>query len=162
VATRIDRKWHPRCVAACDGSYMSNLSDTSCSGAFILHCTSTKKEIRGCFTDSSSDSDNYRGEILGAIGATLLIDAALKTRSPANLPPYTPSITLYCNNRGVVIHGNAPSKPLKDGQAQADLLRLLKTYSRAIPANLNYGCTQKGTPTTIYPLNFSHSLNSST
>lgn len=125
-------------VAACDGSYMSTLSDTSCSGAFILHCTSTKKEIRGCFTDSSSDSDNYRGEILGAIGATLLIDTALKTRPLTNTPSSTPTITLYCDNRGVVIHGNAPSKPLKDGQAQADLLRLLKTYSRSIPANLNW------------------------
>eukprot|EP00956_Cyclotella_meneghiniana_P008313 scaffold11103_cov25-Cyclotella_meneghiniana.AAC.3 len=36
-----------------DGSYMKDLSKSACSGAFILHCTSTGQEIRGCFVDSS-------------------------------------------------------------------------------------------------------------
>jgi hypothetical protein len=125
-------------VAACDGSYMPNVSTTGCSGAFILHCTSSKKELRGCFTDSSADSDNYRGEILGAIGATLILDSVLKANSQAQLPLKPPPITLFCDNRGVVIHGNAPSRPLKEGQAQADLLRLLKTYSRNIPTDLHW------------------------
>jgi hypothetical protein len=31
-----------------DGSYMPKLSKTACSGAFILHCKATGKEIKGC------------------------------------------------------------------------------------------------------------------
>eukprot|EP00956_Cyclotella_meneghiniana_P011639 scaffold16376_cov42-Cyclotella_meneghiniana.AAC.4 len=42
-----------------DGSYMKDLSTTACSGAFILHCTNTSKEIKGCFVDSSHQADNY-------------------------------------------------------------------------------------------------------
>jgi hypothetical protein len=33
----------------CDGSYMPDLSTNACSGAFILQCRESKKEIRGCF-----------------------------------------------------------------------------------------------------------------
>ena len=112
---------------------MPDKSNNSCSGAFILHCTDTKKEIKGCFTDASPESDNYRGEILGAIGPLILIDAAIKA-NPAlasTIPPDS-HITFYCDNRGVVLHGNAPNTALKDDQVQSDLLRLLKSYSRSL------------------------------
>eukprot|EP00956_Cyclotella_meneghiniana_P002828 scaffold3322_cov23-Cyclotella_meneghiniana.AAC.1 len=36
-----------------DGSYMSDLSQSACSGAFILHCTESKQEMRGCLVDES-------------------------------------------------------------------------------------------------------------
>jgi hypothetical protein len=120
-------------VVSSDGSYMPDKSNNSCSGAFILHCTDTKKEIKGCFTDASPESDNYRGEILGAIGPLILIDAAIKA-NPAlasTIPPDS-HITFYCDNRGVVLHGNAPNTALKDDQVQSDLLRLLKSYSRSL------------------------------
>lgn len=41
-----------------DGSYMPDLSRTACSGAFILRCRDSGREIRGCFTDNSIASDN--------------------------------------------------------------------------------------------------------
>jgi hypothetical protein len=60
------------------------------------------------------------------------------------------TILLHCDNRGVVLHGNDPHGPLKDGQKQADLVRLLKSYSRlAYPVKLN-GSTSKVTPTITY------------
>ena len=59
-----------------DGSYMPDLSGTACSGTFILQCRDSGREIRGCFTDNSNASDNYRGELLGSIGPLLLLRAA--------------------------------------------------------------------------------------
>jgi hypothetical protein len=56
-----------------DGSYMPDLSRTACSGAFILRCHDTGFEAKGCFTDNSVDSDNYRGELLGSLGPLLLL-----------------------------------------------------------------------------------------
>ena len=121
-------------IVSSDGSYMPDKSTSSCSGAFILHCTDTKKEIKGCFTDSSPESDNYRGEILGTIGPLILIDAAIKSNPTlASTIPQNRRITFYCDNRGVVLHGNTPNSALKDDQVQSDLLRLLKSYSRSIP-----------------------------
>jgi hypothetical protein len=108
-------------------------STSACSGAFILHCTESKTEIKGCFTDSSHDGDNYRGEILGAIGPLILIDAAIQSNPTiASTIPLERRITFYCDNRGIVLHGNSPNEALKDDQVQSDLLRLLKSYSRSI------------------------------
>ena len=121
-------------IVSSDGSYMPDKSTSACSGAFILHCTNTKKEIRGCFTDSSPEGDNYRGEILGTIGPLIIIDAAIKSNpSLASTIPQDRRITFYCDNRGVVLHGNNPTSALKDEQVQSDLLRLLKSYSRNLP-----------------------------
>ena len=68
-----------------DGSYMPKLSKTACSGAFILYCTVTGKEIKGCFCDDSPNSDNYRGELLGGLGPLLLLKAAFSTSAAAGI-----------------------------------------------------------------------------
>jgi hypothetical protein len=123
-----------------DGSYMPDLSCTACSGAFILRCRDSGQEIRGCFTDNSTDSDNYRGELLGSIGPLLLIRAAFMSCHDTSLleDASVSTIQLHCDNRGVVLHGNDPHGPLKDGQKQADLVRLLKSYSRLIPCKTEW------------------------
>eukprot|EP00956_Cyclotella_meneghiniana_P030764 scaffold78445_cov84-Cyclotella_meneghiniana.AAC.1 len=119
-----------------DGSYMKDLSTSACSGAFILHCTNTSKEIKGCFVDSSHQADNYRGEFLGALGPLLLLRAAFMANPQVEAA--SAKIRLYCDNKGVVAHGNKVDEVLKSEQVQADLIRLMKTYSRLIPVQLQW------------------------
>eukprot|EP00956_Cyclotella_meneghiniana_P013315 scaffold19184_cov46-Cyclotella_meneghiniana.AAC.5 len=108
-----------------DGSYMKDLSTSACSGTFILHCTNTLKEIKGCFVDSSHQADNYGGEFLGALGPLLLLRAAFMANPQVDAA--TVKIRLYCENKGVVAHGNKVDEVLKLEQVQADLIRLMKT-----------------------------------
>jgi hypothetical protein len=116
-----------------DGSYMLKLSKTACSGAFILHCTATSKEIKGCFCDNSpnGNGDNYRGELLGGLGPLLLLKAAFSTSAATGMDQATIQLAsqpLYCNNKGVINHGNDPTATLRSEQPQADLIQLLKSY----------------------------------
>jgi hypothetical protein len=71
----------------------------------------------------------------------LLADASVST------------ILLLCDNRSVALHGNDPHSPLKDGQKQADLVRLLKSYYPAITTycSIDNGSTSKATPTITNP-----------
>jgi hypothetical protein len=120
-----------------DGSYMKERSKTACSGAFIIHCTETKREIKGCFVDQARDANNYRGELLGSLGPMLILKAAYESNPDpietalASNPNLT--INLHCDNKGVLTHGNSPFQSLKAEQSQADLIRLLKTYTRELP-----------------------------
>jgi hypothetical protein len=120
---------------------MPGLSKTMCSGAFILHCTETGNEMKGCFVDESDNADNYRGELLGALGPLLLIRAAAIyngiSPDPENLP--TVKVQLHCDNKGIVGHGNNIHSALKQDQKQADLIRLMKTYTRLLPVLIEWG-----------------------
>eukprot|EP00956_Cyclotella_meneghiniana_P021216 scaffold38273_cov70-Cyclotella_meneghiniana.AAC.4 len=114
-----------------DGSYMPKLSKTACSGAFILHCTAKGKEIKGCFCEDSPNGDNYRGELLGSLGPLLLLKASFSTSAATGMDQATiqlASQSLYCDNKGVINHGNDPTATLRSEQPQADLIRLLKSY----------------------------------
>ena len=124
-----------------DGSYMPKLSKTSCSGAFILHCSATGKEIKGCFSDDSPNGDNYRGELLGGLGPLLLLKAALASSAATEIDQATiqlSSQSLYCDNKGVISHGNDPTATLRSEQPQADLIRLLKSYTRELPCKITW------------------------
>ena len=118
-------------TGANDGSYMPQLSSTTCSGAFILNCTKSGSKMSGSFVDESSDATNYRGELLGSLRPLLLIRAAILTHIPPST--FNSTITLHCDNKGVVSHGNSTQVALKQEQEQADLIRLLKSYSRQLP-----------------------------
>jgi hypothetical protein len=124
-----------------DGSYMPKLSKTACSGAFILHCLATGKEIKGCFCDDSPNGDNYRGELLGGLGPLLLLKAAFSTSTATGVDQATiqlSSQSLYCDNKGVISHGNEPTAILRSKQPQADLIRLLKSYTRELPCKITW------------------------
>jgi hypothetical protein len=120
---------------------MPDLDSHACSGAFIMRCRQTNQEIRGCFTNKAQNADNYRGELLGALGPLLLIKAAVESNRPlfsfSNAPP---TVNLHCDNRGVILHGNDPNLSIKDGQVHADLVRLLKLkqYSHHSPLTINW------------------------
>jgi hypothetical protein len=124
-----------------DGSYMPKLSKEACSGAFILHCQDTKQEIKGCFVDHSPNSDNYRGELLGGVGSLLVLKTALSNHhslSQATARLRLLSQSILCDNKGVISHGNEPSTALRSEQAQADLIRLLKSYALDLPCKIEW------------------------
>ena len=106
-----------------DGSYMVDLDHTSCSAAFLIYCRTTGNTAIGSVAERSDAADNYRGEILGALMIQLVLRAATAGR---NLP--YKKATVFCDNRGVVLHGNRPRASLPEKQAQADVLRCLKQY----------------------------------
>jgi len=109
--------------------------------AFILHCQDTKQEIKGCFVDNSPNSDNYRGELLGGVGSLLVLKTALSNHhssSPATARLRLLSQSILCDNKGVISHGNEPSTALRSEQAQADLIRLLKSYALDLPCKVEW------------------------
>eukprot|EP00956_Cyclotella_meneghiniana_P012521 scaffold17820_cov42-Cyclotella_meneghiniana.AAC.3 len=100
------------------------------------HCTESKQEMRGCLVDESHQADNYRGEFLGALGPLLLLRAAFMANPQVHCSHIR--LELYCDNKGGVTHGNQVDAVLKADQVQADLIRLMKTYTRLIPAQLQW------------------------
>ena len=50
--------------------------------------------------------------------------------------PTTTTIELHCDNKGVISHGSDPLSALKAEQKQADLIRLLKIYTRDLPCKI--------------------------
>ena len=92
------------------------------------YCTRLKRTAKCVVVERSCDASNYRGEILGAIVAQLIIQAA----SHGSSAQYQ-SVKIYCDNHGVLSHGSNPSSSLGEKQAQADLLRCLKQLVRENP-----------------------------
>jgi hypothetical protein len=111
-----------------DGSYMPKVHPNVCAGAVLIVCRRTKQRASCTVVEHHKAADNYRGELLAALLAQLILRAAT---SRASLP-YKP---LRCDsdNMGVVIHGNHPSRPLKADQVQADVLRVFKYLVRTNP-----------------------------
>jgi hypothetical protein len=87
-----------------NGSYMPHLANNICSCAVVIHCQHTGYYADMIYMERSSkaSADNYRAEILGGVGAQLLVKAAATGRHVAGA--HTPGYS--CNNLGVVIHGN--------------------------------------------------------
>ena len=114
-----------------DGSYMPKISQTVCAATFVLHCPLQEKYAHGTWVEKTTrkDADNYRAEILGGVGAQLVVKAALQDRSPSHCmePRYG------CDNLGVVSHGNQPRRSMLERQAQADILRIFKRLISSSP-----------------------------
>jgi len=104
-----------------DGSYMPLLSKKACSAAFMILDTHTNNRAKGVVAERSDNADNYRAEILGGLMVQLVLRAASQNRAS----PYAP-VRIDCDNDGVVKHGNAPGRKLKEKQAQSDILRCFK------------------------------------
>ena len=66
-------------VIVSDGSYKSLVAQDVCSCAFAVHCKVQGKTAHRTLvekTDPQQMADNYRGELLGSLGAQLVIPAA--------------------------------------------------------------------------------------
>lgn len=116
-----------------DGSYMSHVSTEVCSAAVMIRCSITQKQAKISVAEKSRCADNYRGEILGGLVIQLILRAASARRSS----PYHPA-DIYCDNMGVISHGNDPSRPLQEKQSQADVLRSYKQLIIENPFDVRY------------------------
>jgi hypothetical protein len=104
-----------------DGSYMKEISPDICLATVMILCTITGSLCKCTIVEKSTSAGSYRGEILGAILAQLILHAAAQ----GQMGPY-PVIMEDCNNLGIVWHGNKPQWPLSTTQLQADVLKILK------------------------------------
>ncbi len=104
-----------------DGSYMPHLANNICAYAVMIYCTHTDQYTEMTWVEKStkSSANNYWAEILGGIGAQLIIKAAITGRGVAGHQ----ALRIGCNNMGVVRHGNSPLWSMLERQPQADILR---------------------------------------
>jgi hypothetical protein len=117
-----------------DGSYMKKVSPKVCSMALKMRCRVTGQQLKCSWVEMSHAADNYRGELLGAVCCSLLLKAAAS--SPAAYPKAP--VARHCDNMGVIKHGNRLYGTLRDKQAQADLIRLIRSIDESLPFRCQY------------------------
>lgn len=122
-------------IAVHDGSFMPDRSEEVCSAAVVFFCMKTGKMATVTVAERTSAkvASNYRGELLGALLLTLILRAA----SLDDTVTY-PDMVAYCDNKGVVIHGNNCTRSLSEKQAQADLVGTFRRVSSRLPFCLKY------------------------
>ena len=129
-----------------DRSYMKEVATDICSAAVMIYCTRSAMKCTCTIAEISPSASSYRGEILGAILAQLILRAA----STGTMGPF-PVLNEDCDNNGVVLHGNDFTKPLPASQKQADVLRVMKGYYLDTCSQLS---SFMFNPTQIIPRNF--------
>jgi hypothetical protein len=122
-------------IIAHDGSYMPHLSNNTCSAAVVFLCTKTGKlgAYTVCEKTDEYTASNYRGELLGGLIATHLLVTAVNY---TNISPN--NVLIYCDNMGVVQHGNNPIKHLSEKQSQADVLAPFRLNLTSLAPNITY------------------------
>jgi hypothetical protein len=107
-----------------DGSYMPDLDPTRCAAAVVFLCRHTGKlaSVTHCETTAEDTASNYRGELIGGALATLVLLAVEELNPSQKAPP----CHIYCDNLGVVTHGNLPYRSLPEKQVQMDILSLFR------------------------------------
>ena len=118
-------------VAVHDGSYMKEVNPRVCSAAYMIRCSATGLRAKGTVAEWSESADNYRAEILGGIMTQLVLKAASQNPNWSYA-----TVTVDCDNKGVVLHGNSPRRALKEKQAQADVLRVFKRLINEQPGQV--------------------------
>ena len=96
-----------------------------CLASLVVICTSRARQVQVAHCEHSDDwtASNCRGELIGGVLTTLLLRALSQLADP---PPADGCIPIYCDNLGVVCHGNAFLRTLPERQVQQDVLHLLK------------------------------------
>ena len=128
-----------------DGSYMASRHIGACSGAFVLKCTRTKQKASCAWAEVQKVSDNYRGELLGAIGFLSVIHAILS--HPSSKPFLVAAeklkrIKAWTDCNGVITHGNDTKRNLKQGQAHADLIYVIRNIVDDLPVGVEFKYVQ--------------------
>jgi hypothetical protein len=118
-----------------NGSYMPDRAPASCSAATILLCRIPGQIAKvTCETTDSDTALNYRGELIGGVMATLLLHGLAKFSN--NKSQHTHDI--YCDNLGVISHGNNYLRSLPEHQVQQDVLILLQWNILMLPSKFRY------------------------
>ena len=122
-------------IIAHDGSYMPHLSRRTCSASVVFLCQQTGKlgAFTVCEKTNEYTASNYRGELLGGLIATHLLVMAVKY---TNIKPT--NTLIYCDNMGVVTHGNNPHKSLPEKQPQADILLPFRSNLLSLANGIKY------------------------
>jgi hypothetical protein len=118
-----------------DGSYMKEISPDICSAATMIYCLIARYWCKYTWTKHSASSGSYRGEILGMIMTQLILNAATSSYKDC-IPP----VVMYCDNNGVVSHGNTTLRSLPTNQPQAEFLCVFKhlVLIQPFPVKLKY------------------------
>jgi hypothetical protein len=126
---------HSSLIIAHDGSYMPHLSSSTCSASVVFLCQQTGKlgAFTVCEKTNEYTASNYRGELLGGLIATHLLVMAVKYM---NIKPT--DTLIYCDNMGVVTHGNNPYRSLPEKQPQADILLPFRSNLLSLAPGIKY------------------------
>jgi hypothetical protein len=108
-------------------------STKHCSAGVIVYCRSSIQWLKSSIAESSEAASNYWGELLGAVITLLILQA-----SSHNLTGPLLAVTLFCDIRGVLSHGNNPYTALPEKQKQADLICLIKLLSASSNITLTW------------------------
>jgi hypothetical protein len=111
------------CIAH-DGSYMPKESVDMCLAGVVMYCQESKNWLKVAVVKHSNKASNHQGELLGAVMSLLILRAA-----SSMLYVLYPLSTLFCDNRGVILHSNSLQVSLLEKQVQADLIQLIKHLS---------------------------------
>ncbi|KAL3788945.1 hypothetical protein HJC23_000229 [Cyclotella cryptica] len=123
-------------VACHDGSYMPTQDNTRCSAATLFLCTHTGKIASATYCERTQPevASNYRGELIGGVTATIILRAlSLLVQCPVH-----GTVEIYCDNMGVVLHGNSRHRTLPERQTQSDLILLLRHNLDLLECDVRY------------------------
>jgi hypothetical protein len=111
-------------VSGHDGSYMPHLANNGCACAAVIYCSLTNQYADITWVEKSTKkaANNYRAKILGGCSTQLIIKAAITGRNVLGHG----TLTVGCDNMGVVRHGNSPQHPMLEKQSQSDVLWYFK------------------------------------
>jgi hypothetical protein len=118
---REDLLCHGTISIAHDGLFMQEEFLDICSAAVIMYCFSSNQWANISVAERLESANNFRGKLLGAVIIQFILRVAA-----ADLPGILGLVCLYCDNQGVIAHGNLLQKVLPDKQAQSDFILLLK------------------------------------
>jgi hypothetical protein len=104
-----------------DGYYMPHLANNVCACVAVFYCSHTNQYADITWVEKSTRkaANNYRAKILGGCSTELIIKAAITGRNVLGHG----TLTMWCNNMGVVQHGNSLRCPMLEKQPQSDVLR---------------------------------------
>ncbi len=114
-------------VCAHGSSYMALEAVDLSSAGVIVFCASTKQLLMASLAKCSTFTSNYCAKLLGALMSLLILWAASSL-----FLPLLHSVVLYCDNHGVITHGNSPLTSLPENQRQADLIHHIKYLTHSM------------------------------
>jgi hypothetical protein len=102
-----------------DGSYMPNLANNVCTCTAVIYCSHTNQYVDVTWVEKSTKmaTNNYSTKILGGCSTQLIIKAVITGRMVLGHG----TLTVGCDNMGVVQHGNSPRCPMLEKQPQSDV-----------------------------------------
>jgi hypothetical protein len=111
-------------VTCHDGSFMPAMSVINSSAAVVLCCTGMGNIASASYCEATAHevASNYRGELIGGVISTFI----LRTLSLIVQPQVPPPVCIYCDNMGVVTHGNKVHNAHPESQPHLDLILLIQ------------------------------------